>query len=681
MKTQSAFGRRAPFALGALLLTLLVAGGAFAQTGSATVRGTVTDTQGSIVPGATVTLANPDKNFSRQQVTNDDGGFTFTLVPPGPYRLEVEGAGFKKTILNTVNAQVDTTLDLPIKMEVGAVTESVEVSGSVEAPLNTSDATIGSTFERRRIEDLPLNARNVIGLLSLQPGVTRLGEVNGGRRDQANVTLDGVDVNEQQSGLDVVTGDAFSSVLRVTPSSVQEFRVVTSVPTANQGRSSGAQVSLITKSGTNTFHGDLYEFHRNTVTTANDFFNNAQGRFLAGDFEVLNGLAKAGDIKVPRPKLLRNIFGGSLGGPIIKDRLFFFYNYEGRRDAAEVSVLQTVPTATLRQGIVQFRNVSGGITTLSQAQIASLFPATGGVNPAGLALLQTAPLPNSQETGDGLNTAGFRFNASNAVKLNTNIAKLDYNITDRQTAYARFNYQDDFYEQSRAFPNAPSPTLVLSPKGFSLGHSWTATNTLVNNLRVGLTRQAFTQNPDVAGTLINFRFVFQPFNYTRAIARTTPVWNITDDLSWIRGTHTATFGINTRFIRNNRKTFANAYDSAVVNPSFYANSGSSLSNPLLGTALPAGQRLSSGAIFDTRAAVAAVLGRFSQLSANTTYDLSGNLVAPGTPTSRSFATEEYELYGQDTWKIKPSLTLDLWVALGLQHARLRAQRFPSAPDH
>jgi hypothetical protein len=290
---------------------------------------------------------------------------------------------------------------------------------------------------------LPLNARNVIGLLSLQPGVTRTGEVNGTRRDQSNILLDGIDNNEQQSGLDIVSslttqvpgyaGDAFGSVLRVTPDSVQEFRVTTSNPNADQGRSSGAQVSLVTKSGTNEFHGALYEYHRNTVTTANDFFNNSIGRYTQGvpEYEdiVNQGQANFGELKEPRPKLIRNIFGGSLGGPIIKNRLYFFYNYEGRRDAEAQSVLQTVPTATLREGTVRYFNTSGGITTVTPAQIAALYPDTGGVNPAGLALLRTAPLPNDFTTGDGLNTAGFRFNAPISSELNVHIARFDLTLT------------------------------------------------------------------------------------------------------------------------------------------------------------------------------------------------------------------------------------------------------------
>ncbi|MGH9902128.1 MAG: carboxypeptidase regulatory-like domain-containing protein, partial [Pyrinomonadaceae bacterium] len=274
------------FMLCMAILPLLFCGNAFAQAGRSTVLGTVRDPQGNVVAGATVTLANAEKNFTRTQVTNEEGGFVFTAVPPDTYRVEVEATGFKKAQVAEVQALVDTSVEVNTQLEVGLSSETITVTAATEAPLNTTDATIGSSFERRRIVDLPLNANNVVGLLSLQPGVTRTGYVSGGRADQANVTLDGVDVNEQQRGLDVVTDEAFASVLRSTRDSLQEFRVTTTNANADQGRSSGAQVSLVTRSGSNEWHGSLYETHRNTVTTANDFFNNAAGSYDASDLAV-----------------------------------------------------------------------------------------------------------------------------------------------------------------------------------------------------------------------------------------------------------------------------------------------------------------------------------------------------------------------------------------------------------
>ncbi|HEU4479969.1 MAG TPA: carboxypeptidase-like regulatory domain-containing protein, partial [Pyrinomonadaceae bacterium] len=217
MRRLELFARPIQTILGALVVMLLISGGATAQTGTAAVRGTVLDQQGNAVAGASVTISDATRNFSRTQTTNPDGGYNFTLLPPATYKIEAEAAGFKKTIISNVEAKVDTPVERDISLEVGAITESITVTSGGEAVLNTSDATLGNTFESRRIEELPLNARNIVGLLSLQPGVTRTGEVTGSRRDQANITLDGIDVNEQQSGLDIVTGDAFGSVLRVTP--------------------------------------------------------------------------------------------------------------------------------------------------------------------------------------------------------------------------------------------------------------------------------------------------------------------------------------------------------------------------------------------------------------------------------------------------------------------------------
>jgi hypothetical protein len=648
-------------ALAALLATIASLT-ALAQSGAAVLRGTVTDQQGKAIAGATVTLTSVDKNQKRAQTTNEEGIYVFSSIAPGNYRIDIEAPSFKRTTVNDVAAQVDTQRTVDVQMEVGGVTEVSNITAAAEAPINTTDASIGHNFESRRIENLPLNARNIVGLLSLQPGVTRLGEVNGGRRDQANITLDGVDANEQQSGLDIVAAsvnanendankirEAFASVLRTNPDAIQEFRVITSGVGAGQGRSSGAQVSLVIKSGTNNFHGSLYEFHRNTITTANDWFNNANGRYAANDPLVQQGLAQAGDEKNPRPKLIRNIFGGSIGGPIVKDRAFFFYSYEGRRDAAEQSILQTVPTASLRQGIVKYQNTSGGVTTLSQADILRLYPATGGVNPAGLAILQSAPMPNTNEIGDGLNIAGYRFNAPISTKLGAQIARLDFKLNDRQQVFVRGNYQNDLYGTAPQFPNTPSPDLWVHPMGFVAGHDWTISNTLVNNARVGLTRQSFSQQGDSNLPLVNFRFVYQPFAYQRALSRTTPVWNFTDDLSWVKNTHTVQTGANIRLVTNNRDSFANSFDQAVINPSYFDSSGSSLDEPLAG--------LSSGGLLNTRAAVAAVLGRVSQYEANVVYDQNGKPLPAGTGVSRSFATQEYEFYGQDVWKVRPNLTL------------------------
>lgn len=625
MKRQSFLKTKATLFLDSCILLALFCGISLAQAGSSSLRGIVSDPQGRPIAGATVKLNSEEKNISRTQSTSEDGEYLFTAVPPATYRIEIEVKGFKKASITDIQAQVDTPANVDAQLEVGDISETVSVSGAGEAPLNTTDATIGNTFESRRISELPLNARNVVGLLSLQPGVTRGGSVNGGRSDQANITLDGVDVNEQQRGIDVVTGEAFASVIRVTPDSVQEFRVITTNANAEQGRSSGAQVSLVTKSGTNDWHGLLYEYHRNTITSANDFFNNKAG--------------------VARPQLLRNIFGGTVGGPIKRDRAFFFFSYEGFREATATSVVRTVPLPqTLGQGLVRYATSSATAGSpcptgsepnrrcilLTPADINAFYTAANGVSPgvspAALAVLADAArkYPSNDTTvGDLINTGGFRFNATTPTTTDTYTGKLDFNLTDRQSLFVRGNYQEDNIGLAPQFPDMPAPSIWNHPKGLAIGHTWTASNNFVNVFRYGLTRLSFSQIGDSTENQVSFRFVFTPAP-TRTLERITPVHNFVNDSSWTRGSHNFQFGPNIRLIKNTRNSFANSFDFLQTNPSGYNASGAVLTT--------AGSDATGGAIFPNvapssvsplRNALTAVIGRFSGYSANFLYDADG----------------------------------------------------------
>ena len=651
------------FSLASFLVLVLFALTGYAQSGGTTVRGVIKDPQGNLVSGATVTITDPSRNFTRTQQSNQDGAYVFNAVPPGTYNLEVTAQGFKTASASGLQALVDTPTVRDVQLEIGAVSETVDVTSAAEAAINTSDATIGNSFERKRIVELPLNANNVVGLLSLQPGVSRSGSVNGGRADQSNITLDGVDVNEQQDGLDVVTDEAFASVLRVTRDSLQEFRVTTTNPNAEQGRSSGAQVSLVTRSGSNQWHGSLFETHRNTITTANDFFNNAAG--------------------VERPQLLRNIFGGSVGGPIKKNRAFFFFTYEGFREATATSVVREVPLPTLGQGIVRFRTESGdsdpgcpagtpgGVNCLTPAEIQDAYVSLNGlpgpgINPATLAVLAAAAQrypANDTTVGDGLNTSGFRFNARTPTELNTYIGRLDFNLTNNQTLFLRGNYQNDTVTRAvyfnadcsvpgdniQCFPDTPALQTWNHPKGLAVGHVWTINNALVNRFNYGLTRASFTQGGDSNENRVNFRFIFSPNGFRRTLSRTTPVHNFVDDVSWVRGNHTFGFGGNVRLITNNRTSLGASFDEAIINPSFYNFSGDVIIDPF--------SDFESSS--DLRDALASVIGRYSQYSANLVYDANGQLQSVGTPTQRAFATQEYEGYFQDSWRMRPNFTLNL----------------------
>src|SRR5256712_9235549 len=351
-----------------------------AQTSTTSLRGTVTDPSGSVVAEATVVLTNAESRTERTATTGTQGGYQFLAVSPGTYTLNVTAKAFRRCEQTGRELLVNTPATANAQLKIGQTSEIVTVTAEAPA-LNLVDASIGNPFNETQVKQIPLEGRSVPELLSLQAGVaytgnrsdldkpaykdqdTRNGAVNGARSDQSNITLDGVDVNDQSSGY------AFTSVLPTTIDSVQEFRVTTSNYNADQGGGSGAEVALVTKSGTNAFHGSLYEYHRNTITSANDYF--VKGA------EAFSGQPNKAD------KLIRNIFGVSLGGPIRKDRLFFFANYEGTRQREEQSTVRTIPTPSLCQGNLQYNDVNGGVTTLTPADIAKLDPLQSGYNTQG----------------------------------------------------------------------------------------------------------------------------------------------------------------------------------------------------------------------------------------------------------------------------------------------------------
>jgi len=280
--------------LSTLLLLVVCSITALSQQGTGAVRGIVKDPQGNVIAGATVTLTNLGTSVSRTTTTSESGAYSFDFIQVGDYRLEVEAKGFKKSVVPDVHALVAKATAIDVQLEIGNVSESVTVAGGTgEVLINRDDASLGNNFINRQITQLPLEARNVVSLLTLQPGVTRDGYVTGARSDQSNVTLDGVDINEAQTNqLGAATGTASSdatesdltltspstsTVIRLNAEAVEEFRVTTTNANASQGRSSGAQISLVTKAGSNDFHGALFESHRNTIFTANDFFNNRSG--------------------------------------------------------------------------------------------------------------------------------------------------------------------------------------------------------------------------------------------------------------------------------------------------------------------------------------------------------------------------------------------------------------------
>ena len=659
---------------------LLFAGALWSQTGTTSLRGTITDKTGATVANATVTLRNPGRGLERSTASGPTGGYEFLQLQPGTYELTVEMRGFRRYELKDLQLLVDLPGTANVIMDVGTATETVEVTAE-GAVINTTDASIGNAFNQVQVKSLPIEERNIPDLLSLQAGVaytghredinpnadTRSGAVNGARSDQSNITLDGTDVNDQVSGL------AFTSVLPVTLDSVQEFRVTTTNYGADEGRSSGAQIALVTKSGTNTFHASAYEYLRNTYTSSNDYF-------------IKQSQLAANQPNVP-PKLNYNIFGASFGGPILKNRLFFFLNYEGERRVEEVSAVRIVPSDALRAGFLTYlcadpsqcpggsppagdpTALQPGYYALTPDQIKSMDPLHIGLNSVVMNYFNGFPHANDFSQGDGFNFVGYRFRDPAPRHHNYYIGRMDYklNSSGSHSVFWRGALKNEVATVNPPYLPGTTPVEVATDNssGFTVGYTAILRPTLVNNFRWGLTRQSLGFSGNTATPVVLFRGLNDnslPNNSTLAYAYghgfNTPVHNLVDDVVWTKGRHTIQFGGNVRFIRNPRTSFQDSFPSAVTNSSGLntagiANTGSPLDPGNNG--LPA---VDGGFNLNYNYPIMAAMGILSQLNATYNFDKFGNALPLGAPLKRRYAANEYEMYIQDSFRAKPNLTLN-----------------------
>jgi len=663
-----------------------------AQTGLTSLRGTVSDPAGAIVPGAQAELKNNATGFHATTKTDSNGAYEFPQIAPGRYTITVTMAGFASQ-----SKQAELLVNQPATINfILSIQESkvvVEVSSEAQT-INATDASIGNSVGNATVESLPMEGRNVPDLLSLQPGVLYLGQkfnnisssnrdtdsrsgaVAGARSDQSNVTLDGIDNNDQRQGY------AFTGVLRSTLDSLQEFRVTTSNANADNGRSSGAQVVLVTKSGTNQLHGSAYEYNRTNFGHANDFFNKTA--------QLQAGLPNKA------PALIRNTFGASLGGPIKKDKLFFFLNYEGQRTAENKQVTQTVPTQSFRDGNLNYLAANGNVVTLCSSasisksacpnaspkddlaamdpncQAAGTCPWGAGANPNSLTTFGDYPLPNTFG-GDGLNTGGFTFSAPNPITLNTYLAKLDYELSSHMHLFVRGIEQGDRISGAPQFPGDPSSSAITdTSKGIAAGYLWTMGSSRINNFRYGYIRQGLNVTGAGTASFSDFAGLSPLTGESRSTLLNVPVHNFADDFNWIIGKHTLQFGANWRLIHNNTSSNAISFDSAAsgagnISQAAIAGTGQSLDPAAFGYPTVSG---SFGTSYDN--AVTAIAGLLSTINANNNYQVSrdgrqATLVPVGTLIPRQFKANEFEWYLMDSYRLRPNLT----VTLGVRHSLLQ----------
>ncbi len=685
------FGVTRGFALSSLLalgvcstpLFLGVSTPLLAQSNTTGLSGTVVDPSGATLADVTVTITNPATGVTQTTATRSKGEYSFSQVTPGDYEVHVIGKGFAEQV-QSVKLLVATPVAANFKLTVGT-TEIVNVETNLAA-INSTDGTLGKAFDSSQVANLPYLANNVTYLLSLQPGVLaldsgastgglntdiRTGIVNGARQDQTNITLDGVDNN------DVTNGYAFNGALRSTRDSVEEFRVTTTNGNADSGRSSGAQVSLLTKSGTNQFHGSAYEYYRSSIGAQNNWFTKQTA--IAG-----------GKPNIPL-KILQHTYGGSFGAPIIKDKLFFFGAYEGFKQASDAQVSAVVPSTTagggLITGTVTYATCGTATTcvtptykTLTAADIASLdtkctangtCPNGPGVNAAAIAYFKQFPIANTPGTSasaDGYNTGLYNFTSPVPLHQITNIAKLDYNINSHQSLFLRGNLQSDNQATALPLPAQPAASNIFgNNKALAAGHIWSIGNSMTNNLRFGYIRQGAKSNGTGSLPYVSFSEISTLTATTTSTRYFITTNNFADDFTWTKGHHTIQVGVNDRLLYNSRyfdsPLLTNASVSAnLLATAAIANSGSSLDASV--GACPNCALIANSFKTYYNAAIIDAAGVIESASVGTEYRVQNNSLVPagaGVVPTHTYKNWEQEYYLQDQWKITPRLTLTAGV--------------------
>ncbi len=611
----------------------------FSQTQSARLVGTVHDTTGAVVPNAKVSATNSATKLRTDTTTNATGDYVLPALQPGTYTLNVEATGFRKAAIDGIELDAASNVSQSVTLEVGQMTEVVEVTANV-VNVNTTDAQIANSVTIKDIETLPQIARTPLTLAIFQPGVQifptangsssgadySFAHVNGLRGGSNNNTLDGIDVN------DAVVPRMGLSLTANNTDSVEEARVITDGGKAEYGRSAGGQIQLVTKSGGNQFHGNAFDYLRNRDFNANDFFNNAATP------------------AVPIPVLIQNLFGGSVGGPIKHNKIFFFGNYQGRRTHAQGIQNTAVPTPTALQGIYQY--VSGGST--QQFNIINNDPLHKGIDPTVAALLKLYPAGNNNNCSgsDGLNVTCYSFNFPNGSLEDQFTIKMDYNINDKMHIFERTSWErntsiDSLNGAQNVIPGLVAGTQGGKRWGVAGGYDWTISTSLVNEFRYGHQSASvdFNRPEREAGPMVSFNTWTTPILTAFPQGRNSPVNEYTDNLTKIHGNHTFKFGGQVR------DTTQYGFNDAGI----YPNVSLSTANGNVPTVGPVG--LTSTQLSQFQGMYNDLLGRISSVT-ETYYSNLSTFQAPGTPRVRNFIFHEYGFFAQDDWKVTRRLTLN-----------------------
>ena len=668
----------------ALLVALAVAGTAAAQGTTSRLVGQVTDSTGAVLPGVAVTLTNDGTGVSFSTVTTAAGAYVFEALPSGSYTVKFELQGFKTLTSKGNRVAIGQPTSVDAQMDPGEMSETVQVTGRVETVQTANSGNLGSVVDQKTIESFPLvsgggRGRNPLDMVLIQPGVVSGANtgggthVNGARDRSWNYTLDGIDTNETSAG-----GSNFSP-LRANPDSLSEFKILTGNTTAEYGRNSGGQVAMITRSGTNEYRGTAFYFLRRPELNANEWEYNVQG--------------------LPKRKENQDIYGFSLGGPIQKNKLFFFGNLQVLRAKRTVSVTSTVYTDQAKKGLWRYviggRNQPAGVpgatvdssgNVLPGIQIGTYSipandPAAQGLNQSIQQQLAKMASPNTFTTGDGLNTAGLLFDAREEEKQHDGTIRVDYAFSNRHYFFGRVSWgqQNTFCDSANGgLARYPDGGCIVntyrSPINYAASWRWNPAGNVVNEFVFGQNHFFFDfQIPTADAKVYTYLStpVTMPDTYDYGNKRTLNTWQFVDNLTWITGPHSLKFGMNLRF-QSHQDTRGSI---GSYNASPYLDFLTSINTVDLttfkiptdiNTTYDRGPLLSS---------INFLLGRVGGLYQSFVSNSSGSAYAPGGSLFDFTAKyPEMDFFAQDTWRLGRNLTMDLGL-------RWELKMTPTNPDN
>ncbi|MGH9840881.1 MAG: carboxypeptidase regulatory-like domain-containing protein [Blastocatellia bacterium] len=689
---------------------LLIAAQAVAQTATTgAIIGTVTDKNGAVLGGAEIEIVNAATNQSQKTVATEDGQYTFPAVLPGVYSLVISKQGFRKASIPDLKIDVAKSYTVNVTLEIGDVQQTVEVTATAGIELQTTDSTVGNVIAGKDMPLLPALTRQANDLLRIQPLSTPSGEVTGSRSDQTTITLDGIDVTNQSIG-------GLGTVIPIPIDSIEEFRVGVANPNASFGRGAGGQASVISRRGTNDYHGLLFWYHQNDNLNAATW---TAKRTIAQN--ITDPKARA---KQQEPELKDNRFGFRFGGPVIpwsdywKTKLFFFANYEGRRFPRTTQILRIVPNDSLRQGILRFRDSSGAVNSYD-LKTSTLCGPNGdlacdprgiGISPVVSNLFRNLPAGNDPSAGDGFNTSGFRGIVTNPINNDFYNSRFDYNITEKWRADFAFRYfrevaiganlldiRGGSVKSRETLPSRQNMIvgglsgLITNNLSGEFRFGWVRTRTALDRLRpngsaaelaLAGTETGITDGQTHVALDLGARggaqsILSEPIDVDTQLARKQSndnkniQWNA--DLNWVRGNHTWQFGSHVRYLptlhrRDDKVLGALGALVAQIDSELGAFSLPNTVRPPTCTATLTRNCLVAADVQTWSRTLASVLGIVDNVSVLAVRD--GNLKPLPFGETLEADTRLWvpEIYWQDVWRVKPSLTLTYGLNYGWQTA-------------